>query len=162
MSTPVIAFRAKPERHRALREIVNTIKDDPRRLRATQAFLRDAPSGSAIGPFASEAAALSFLVGRLTTAHQPEAIYLFGSRATGTARPDSDFDLLLVLSDQSPPLGHYAAYAPIAGSGLGVDVVPCFLADFLRERTEEGTLPWSASARGRALYLRPSGRLRQE
>ena len=27
------------------------------------------------------------------------AIYLFGSRATGTARPDSDYDLLLVVSD---------------------------------------------------------------
>lgn len=28
-----------------------------------------------------------------------KAIYLFGSRAKGTARPDSDYDLLLVVTD---------------------------------------------------------------
>ena len=28
-----------------------------------------------------------------------KTVYLFGSRATGTARPDSDYDLLLVVSD---------------------------------------------------------------
>ena len=28
-----------------------------------------------------------------------KAVYLFGSRAKGTARPDSDYDLLLVVSD---------------------------------------------------------------
>ena len=28
------------------------------------------------------------------------AVYVFGSRATGLARPDSDYDLLLVVSDE--------------------------------------------------------------
>lgn len=31
--------------------------------------------------------------------YEPVAIYLFGSRARGTARPDSDFDLALFLGD---------------------------------------------------------------
>ena len=32
-------------------------------------------------------------------AHTIEAIYVFGSRATGRARPDSDYDLLVVAKD---------------------------------------------------------------
>jgi predicted nucleotidyltransferase len=30
---------------------------------------------------------------------QPELILLFGSRASGSARPDSDYDVMLVLRD---------------------------------------------------------------
>ncbi len=31
--------------------------------------------------------------------NQVKAVYLFGSRAKGTARPDSDYDILLVVSE---------------------------------------------------------------
>ena len=52
-----------------------------------------------IGPFRSEAAAHGFLCDRLVFALRADAIWLFGSRARGDARPDSDFDLLVVLPD---------------------------------------------------------------
>ena len=45
------------------------------------------------GPFGSEERALSALIDRLVRAFDPEAIYLFGSRARGDATPLSDFDL---------------------------------------------------------------------
>ena len=79
------------------------------------------------GPFASEKEALDELVQRLVKALDPQMIWLFGSRARGDARPDSDFDLLVV----AKPDGTFgsddydAVYAPTMGSGIGADVVPC-------------------------------------
>ena len=40
-----------------------------------------------------------FLAGCAPVRDKIRAMYLFGSRATGTARPDSDYDILLVVSD---------------------------------------------------------------
>ncbi|MBW1953738.1 MAG: nucleotidyltransferase domain-containing protein, partial [Deltaproteobacteria bacterium] len=41
---------------------------------------------------------LKEMVRRLVAAFQPERIYLYGSRARGEAGPDSDYDLMLVVS----------------------------------------------------------------
>jgi len=48
------------------------------------------------GPFANEDEALREVVKRLAAALKPASIWLFGSRARGDNRPDSDFDLLVV------------------------------------------------------------------
>ena len=45
---------------------------------------------------------LSEIVARLVVAVAPEKIILFGSRATGAARQDSDYDLLLVKAELDP------------------------------------------------------------
>ncbi|MBF0333150.1 MAG: nucleotidyltransferase domain-containing protein [Alphaproteobacteria bacterium] len=114
-----------------------------------------------IGPFRNEDAALSFLVGRLKTALRPVALFLFGSRAAGSARPDSDFDLLVILPDaESGPPDYHAAYAPVAGCGVGVDVVPCRLADFEAERRRPGTIAHAADSEGRLLYASPGSPFR--
>jgi len=42
------------------------------------------------------------IVRRIVKAAQPEKIILFGSRARGDARPDSDFDLLVIKHSQEP------------------------------------------------------------
>lgn len=125
-------------------------------------FIRTRPSpGRNIGPFRNEDAALSFLVGRLRSALRPQAIFLFGSRAAGSARPDSDFDLLVVLADDDGgPPDYHAAYAPVAGCGIGVDIVPCRLADFETERHRPGTIAHAADNEGRLLYARPGSPLR--
>jgi predicted nucleotidyltransferase len=47
-------------------------------------------------------ATLSEIVARLVAAVAPEKIILFGSRATGVAREDSDYDLLLVKAEPDP------------------------------------------------------------
>ena len=54
------------------------------------------------GRFDSEQKALQAVVQRLVDALHPLSIYLFGSRAEGRARPDSDFDLVVVLDDEAP------------------------------------------------------------
>jgi uncharacterized protein len=43
------------------------------------------------------------LVDALKARFTPEAIWLFGSRARGDNRPDSDWDLLVALSDNADP-----------------------------------------------------------
>jgi uncharacterized protein len=42
------------------------------------------------------------IVQRLAEAYEPERIYLFGSRARGDFRPESDYDLLVILPDDAP------------------------------------------------------------
>jgi uncharacterized protein len=41
---------------------------------------------------------------RIRTHAQPKRIILFGSRAWGAARPDSDVDLLVILESDDPPV----------------------------------------------------------
>lgn len=42
---------------------------------------------------------LSEIVRKLKSYFKPEKIYLFGSRARGTAREDSDYDIFLIVKD---------------------------------------------------------------
>jgi predicted nucleotidyltransferase len=84
------------------------------------------------GPFASEADALNAVVARIASAIDPAAIWLFGSRARGDARPDSDFELLVV-GKPGGDLGsddYERVDRPLHGLGIGCDVVPCAAEDF--------------------------------
>ena len=49
-------------------------------------------------------AILTAAVERIVAACQPRAVFVFGSRARGNARPDSDLDLLILLSSAVPDL----------------------------------------------------------
>ena len=53
---------------------------------------------------------LDEIVERILKAAQPERIVLFGSRARGTARPTSDFDLLVIKDSKEP---RYRRSAPL-------------------------------------------------
>jgi predicted nucleotidyltransferase len=84
------------------------------------------------GPFATETEALRAVVARIVAAVDPGAIWLFGSRARGDARPDSDFDLLVV-GKPGAALGsddYEKVDRPLNGLGIGCDVVPCAAEDF--------------------------------
>jgi uncharacterized protein len=100
--------------------------------------------------------ALREVVQRLVEGLHPVAIYLFGSRARGTARPDSDFDLLVVTSPEDGEAGYdYArAYAPLIGRGIACDVLPVPAPDFLEDKNDPTSLCFEAAHRGRKLYER--------
>jgi uncharacterized protein len=106
------------------------------------------------GGFASEDDALKAVVARLVDALDPAAIWLFGSRARGTARPDSDFDLLIV----AKPDGTFGSesfmetYEPLRGMGVGVDVVPCSAQDFHEAAAFQTTLVAQVIKEGKVLY----------
>jgi predicted nucleotidyltransferase len=44
------------------------------------------------------------IVERIRAHARPDRIILFGSRAWGTARPDSDVDLLVIVDSEDPPV----------------------------------------------------------
>ena len=167
-----MTFRVRPDQRDAVREVVNSIKNDAEltasvldHIRSQRASGRTDAGGEApqnLGPFRSEAAAISFLVTRLRIALRPEAILLFGSRGSGTQRPDSDFDLLVVLAnDGSGAPDYFSAYAPVAGCGIGIDIVPCSIDDFEADRHVPGTIAHMAERDGRLLYARPGHLFRE-
>jgi predicted nucleotidyltransferase len=99
-------------------------------------------------------ARLAAVIDRIVERMRPEAIWLFGSRAEGRARPDSDYDLLVVVPDGAPAaeLDPVGAYEITRGLGVAVDVVPCTRSVFEEEKHEINTLPRAAFVRGRLLY----------
>lgn len=158
MPTPVVSVRAGGRDAALIREVASRLKTDPGFRPALDALLGSRSHGtprparrSNRGPFRDEATALAAVVDRLVAAHRPVAIRLFGSRATGTAAPDSDFDLLLVMPDGSD-LSPERAYAPLLGLGVGCDVVPCSASEFAADARVSGTVCRESAVRGRLLY----------
>ena len=102
----------------------------------------------------SKDARLESVLARLISAYRPEAIYLFGSRATGGARGDSDYDLLVVVPDDTPPerLSLVTAYDTVRPSQVPADVFPCRHSVFEARKNEIGTLPYTAWTQGIRVY----------
>jgi predicted nucleotidyltransferase len=96
------------------------------------------------------AAVLARIVERMS----PLAIWLFGARARGRARPDSDYDLLAVMPDGTPEddLDPVKAWAVTRDLGVPVDLIPCTLSEFEEEKNELDTLPREASRHGKLIY----------
>ena len=158
MPTPLWTYRI-PRQHRAtMRRVADALKRNP--SLATQ--LRALVDGGAhhtrqpVGRFKDEEAALAFIRDRLVLSLRPEAIWLFGSRSRGENRPDSDFDILVVLPDElgSKARDYRHVLEPILGSGLPCDVVPCSVSDFEAAKDEAGTIAHETFHRGRCLYRR--------
>ena len=71
-----------------------------------------------------DAGILTEMVRRIVEAVDPDKIILFGSRARGDAKADSDFDLLIIApSDQPPWKRTPPLYGALAGMGVGKDIV---------------------------------------
>lgn len=98
--------------------------------------------------------ALERLLRHVVEVMHPLEVWLFGSRAEGRARPDSDYDLLVVLPDDVGA----AAFDPIRAWQIGrdvrvpADIVPCTRTEFDEERDEIDTLARAAVTRGRKIF----------
>ena len=99
---------------------------------------------------------LEQLIQRVVAQLEPEEIWLFGSRAEGRARPDSDYDLLAVLPDQTPEarLNPLDTWKLAVGLGVAADIVPCTRSEFEEEKHEIDTLALAAYLRGKRIYER--------
>lgn len=95
------------------------------------------------------------MVQRIAELFDPERIILFGSRARGTARPDSDVDLIVVL----PFTGSCRTKAVEIGVALAERTVPLDLIVVTPEQFEEGrkrpgSVLRSADREGRVVHER--------
>jgi len=95
------------------------------------------------------------VLGRIIEVMQPEEIWLFGSRARGTAGPESDWDLLVVVPDTaSTPVDNDTWNALREVRRQQVDLVPIRRSDFEADRQEFGALAQVATSSGRRVYGR--------
>lgn len=96
------------------------------------------------------------LLERIRVVYDPSQLWLFGSRARGDAREDSDWDLLAVVDDGTPDrlfdpdvmwhlldLEHYPA-----------DVVLLPRSEFLEDADTPNTLAYPVKREGRLIYER--------
>jgi HEPN domain-containing protein/predicted nucleotidyltransferase len=83
----------------------------------------------------------------------PELNLLFGSRATGGAREDSDYDLMIVLRDGSDlERGRRDVYDALHAIGAHVDVLVRSVSDYERRQADPGFFDWLVSREGVLLY----------
>ena len=97
---------------------------------------------------------LGDVVGRLVRAYHPERVYLFGSAARGDAGPDSDYDILVVVADDSAPgqQDERMAYEALVGTGAAVDVLVYRASDFYGRLPLKASLPAAVVREGKLLY----------
>lgn len=95
------------------------------------------------------------MVRRIVEGFHPEMVVLFGSHARGSAGPDSDVDLLVVM----PVVGSKRDLTirirkALAGMGLAKDVIVATPEELDRYRDLVGTIIYPAMREGRAVYER--------
>jgi uncharacterized protein len=100
-------------------------------------------------------ATLAEIVRRLVDAYHPRSIYLFGSKARGEAGPDSDYDLLVVVSDNAPPERCHSrlAYRVLRGTATAADVIVCTQSHFEARRHLKASLPGTVLREGTLLHV---------
>ena len=101
-----------------------------------------------------EARLLHRIIERLVQAYHPQQIYLFGSKARNDAGPDSDFDLLVVVSDAVPrkQTESRLAYEVLRGTGTAADIVVCTKSAFQSRLSLAASLPATVIREGLLLY----------
>jgi predicted nucleotidyltransferase len=101
-----------------------------------------------------DARELARILQRLIVALQPERIHVFGSQARGDVTPDSDTDLLIVVSsaDELPHRLDQAAYRAMGPRNLSVDVLVMTREEFDRRARAVASLPATVLREGRLLY----------
>ncbi|MBM3470066.1 MAG: nucleotidyltransferase domain-containing protein [Armatimonadetes bacterium] len=97
---------------------------------------------------------LAEIVRRLVDAYRPERIYLFGSKARGDAGPQSDYDLLVIVSSDAPPERRRSrlAYERLWGVAAAADVLVWTSEDFDSRTHLKASLPATVLREGTLLY----------
>lgn len=98
---------------------------------------------------------ISVMTQRLVEEFQPLKIILFGSRARGDARPDSDVDLLVVLSEcEDKRKTAVAMRRVLTGFPVGKDIIVTTPEEIARRGNVTGTVLRPALREGKTLYDR--------
>lgn len=98
---------------------------------------------------------LSAVVRRILSVGSPKKIVLFGSRAKGTARPDSDLDLLIIEDSDLPRYARSARYRrALCGLFPAKDIVVWTSHEVQEWRAVPNAFISTVLAEGKVLYER--------
>ncbi|MCI0476222.1 MAG: nucleotidyltransferase domain-containing protein [Anaerolineales bacterium] len=97
---------------------------------------------------------LAPVVERLVKEFQPEKIILFGSHAWGVPRPDSDWDLMVIVksSDAVPTRRATQAYRCLRGLRVPVEIIVSTQQEINRYRSVPASLTARILEQGQVLY----------
>lgn len=98
---------------------------------------------------------LNHIVEKLLTEFQPSRIFLFGSRAKGTAVETSDYDLLLIIKESKYSRHERMTKAKetLWGCGVPVDVFVYTEQEFEDWKNEFSSIPHTATTEGLELKV---------
>jgi len=101
-----------------------------------------------------EDAVLERLVPELVAVYKPIKIYLFGSRSRGDHEPGSDYDIMLIVPDDSPKESRSfkLIYPFLWQEGIAADVLVWTEAEFDGRLHLEASFPSSVVREGKLLY----------
>ncbi len=106
------------------------------------------------------ASELERIVDAIVTSIQPDGVILFGSRARGDDRADSDFDLAILVPDgvarRSLAMRAYESLATVADRSVAVDIVVVTPSILQNARDRPGSIAGAVSRDGVFLYGTPS------
>ena len=98
---------------------------------------------------------LAEMVTRIRTVSRPERIILFGSRARGTDRPESDYDLLVILPSRQPRYRRAGRfYTALADLPVEAEVLVYTPAEVREWSMVPEAFVTTAAREGRVLYER--------
>ena len=115
--------------------------------------MADSDGSSTHTPWAVTPEKLEEAVHRIVEAAHPVKIILFGSRARGEARPDSDVDLMVVKEHPEDRSAEAARlYRCLRGLLMGVEMVVVGREEFEYWKDTPGNVYYEADQDGRTLY----------
>lgn len=123
---------------------------------ALRVFEQDAASRKNRRETESAEDELARVVGAIVASVHPDAVILFGSRARGDFKPDSDFDLALVAPDGTErrrlAMKAYESIAAVKGRSIRVDVVVLTPRIISAERDLPGSIARAVVREGVPVY----------
>jgi uncharacterized protein (DUF433 family)/predicted nucleotidyltransferase len=117
-------------------------------IQAAIAFAENLKEMSKLSPL------LGIIILRLITAVQPVRVYLFGSQARGDSGPNSDFDFLILVHEDTIHLSKLTrrAFSALSGLGISKDVLVMTEARFNELLRFKASLPATVLREGKLLY----------
>lgn len=104
--------------------------------------------------------AIDSIVAKVVERADPVAIWLFGSRAEGKAREESDYDVMIVVDDSYPSgrANTLEAWSIVGDLPIPVDATMVRAGIFEKRREEVGSLSYQVARKGKLVYERAAGR----
>lgn len=98
------------------------------------------------------------LLERIVAHLNPQRVIVFGSQATGQTHKDSDWDMLVVVDDDTPTerINWRGIYEARRGIYEAIDLIPCRAQTYHARVHVVGSLPWIAANKGVVVYERPN------